>query len=375
MQLNLSRRSLISLAFSLGALSASGCGAFRSGGSLPTAPLVAEPWPEAEALFHRDPRWMGGDGVYSIDLGNSRVLWLFGDSFIATSPNHTRSESKLVRNSAAIQTGYDPASASIHFFWSEQNGEPSDFIIDPVSSRWLWPAHGVRLGNRLILFLSEIASSSGGLGFTGKGWKAVAIDNPDANPDQWTMRFLDTPNRFSLSVGTSVYVSGDYLYAYAVPNEHPGPIYLARWSLTEATEGNLTNIAWYMGARGWVPQSTLSDRPTSLRGDGQAEFNVFPNLPHTPYLMVQTHGFGASVLAVSTASTLIGLWSGLQQFYRPPEADRDDIMIYSGKMHPMLTNSGSDFVASYCTNSKDFNRLVQDTSLYYPRILKVRWTK
>ena len=40
-------------------------------------------------LFGRGrPRWLGGDGAYSIDLGGDRTLWLFGDSFIATSDAH-----------------------------------------------------------------------------------------------------------------------------------------------------------------------------------------------------------------------------------------------------------------------------------------------
>ena len=66
---------------------------------------------EADALFHQDPRWLGGDAAYSIDLGDDRTLWLFGDSFIATSPALTRRESTLVRNSVAVMTGRDPLTA------------------------------------------------------------------------------------------------------------------------------------------------------------------------------------------------------------------------------------------------------------------------
>src|SRR5580698_6627503 len=88
----------------------------------PNAALKATPWPEAEALFHTDPDWLGGDGVYSIDLGQGRVLYWFGDSLIATSPEHVRTQSVFVHNSAAIQTGYDPNTATMNFFWGQQNG-------------------------------------------------------------------------------------------------------------------------------------------------------------------------------------------------------------------------------------------------------------
>ena len=54
-----------------------------------TAPLSsdllhAEPWPEADALFRSDPRWLGADDAYSVDLGGRRVLWLFADTFVST---------------------------------------------------------------------------------------------------------------------------------------------------------------------------------------------------------------------------------------------------------------------------------------------------
>lgn len=73
-------------------------------------------WPEADKLFHADPRWLGGDGAFSTDLGNGRVLWMFGDSFVAPKAGATRGQSAFIRNSVAIQTGYDPSHASIKFY-------------------------------------------------------------------------------------------------------------------------------------------------------------------------------------------------------------------------------------------------------------------
>jgi len=74
-------------------------------------------WPEADALFRGDPLWLGGEGGYTIDLGAGRVLWLFGNSFIAGGNVRDRGQSTLVRNSVAIQSGYDPSRAKIRFDW------------------------------------------------------------------------------------------------------------------------------------------------------------------------------------------------------------------------------------------------------------------
>ena len=69
-------------------------------------------WPEADRLFHSDPRWLGADGAYSIDLGHGRVLWAFSDSFVARRPGADRPHSAFIHNTVAIQSGYDPSQAT-----------------------------------------------------------------------------------------------------------------------------------------------------------------------------------------------------------------------------------------------------------------------
>lgn len=364
------RQFLRQLAMAPPLIALAGCGG--GGSSSQPPPPRATPWPEAEALFHQNPQWLGADGVYSVDLGQGRILWLFGDSFIATSPANTRTGSTLVRNTIAIQTGYDPATASMHFYWSNTGSGPDAFFRNPNAPMWYWPAHGVRIGNTLLIFLSVVQPSSGGLGFAGAGWSAVAIDNPDATPDQWHMRTLTASYLYSLDVGTALLVVGNYLYSYAHTDNEDG-IYLARFPLADAAQGTLTNLEWFTGPNGWVLQSQLSRKPAALMGDAQAEFNVYPNPPHTPYLEVQTDAFGAAALAYRTAGALTGPWPGLRQFYYPPEYGQSNILIYAAKMHPMLTGSGADLAVSYSANSTVFNTLVADTSLYYPRFLKVTW--
>src|SRR3954468_10697696 len=73
-------------------------------------------WPEADRLFHQDPRWLGADAAYSIDLGAERSLWLFGDTFVATSAAVQRTESAMPRNTIAIEEGRNPATAAMRFF-------------------------------------------------------------------------------------------------------------------------------------------------------------------------------------------------------------------------------------------------------------------
>ena len=152
----------------------------------------ASAWREADRLFHRDPQWVGGDGASSVDLGNGRILWLFADSWIDPSGQGTREGARMVSNSVAIQTGTNPVDASIRFYWgSAANGSPAAFVPDAGEERH-WFGNGVRVGDRLLLFLNRVRSVPTGLDFESVGWAAWMVENPDAEPSAWRVRRLPT---------------------------------------------------------------------------------------------------------------------------------------------------------------------------------------
>ena len=72
---------------------------------------TATAWPEADKMFRSDPRWLGADAAFSLDLGNGRVLWTFGDTLVARKFRDTRKSASFVRNTVAVETGYDPSRA------------------------------------------------------------------------------------------------------------------------------------------------------------------------------------------------------------------------------------------------------------------------
>jgi hypothetical protein len=51
---------------------------------------------------------LGSDGAFSIDLGNGRTLWLFGDTLVVKKAGDTRKTAAFLHNTVAIQSGYDP---------------------------------------------------------------------------------------------------------------------------------------------------------------------------------------------------------------------------------------------------------------------------
>ena len=133
-----------------------GCTQFEQG--------VFTPWPEAETLLRRESAWLGGDGAYTVNLGEGRILWLFGDSFIDSARWGSRRQSILVRNSIAIQNGPNPAAAEIEFYWRMQGSEPAAFF-HKTGEAWFWPGGGIYLHNKLLIFLMDIRPEENDFGF------------------------------------------------------------------------------------------------------------------------------------------------------------------------------------------------------------------
>jgi hypothetical protein len=234
--------------------------------------LASKLWPGADQLFRTDPRWLGGDAAFSVDLGAGRVLWLFGDSFVARKAPASREASIMVRNSVAIQTGYDPAHATMKFYWRVRRGQSADFA-PPEGKMWLWPAHGLRLGDRLLLFYSLVAPEhkKDSLGFKLMGWTAFLIDNPDLEPFAWTLRKLDVPDSYGkIIIGASAMQIEDFFYVFgASESEHD--VYLVRWPLSAAAKGQLLSPEWWCGSNGW--QANDSKLRPVMR-DVSSEFSI-----------------------------------------------------------------------------------------------------
>ena len=330
--------------------------------------ISAEPWPEADELFRNDARWLGGDDAYSIDLGRGRVLWLFGDSFIAAGKKRARRQVAMVSNTIAVQTGYDPSSAGIRFYWKGRRGKPRAFFPDDKDVRY-WPGGGARVGNDVLVFLMEVEGNGKGSGFEMKRSTAVLLRE---NAEHWRTHWLSVPaNPWQIVLGSAgVLWVGNHVYAFSVQEPEAGhDAYLVRWRMTDAIEGDLSSPEWWSAAdTSWVLQSDLSAKPRPLFGPAQPAFTVHHEQRFERYLQIQTQGFGAGSIGFRSAQYLNGDWSPLELFCRPEEPDRKGVLVYSGKAHPEL--AGADLVLTYVVDRARFKNRVRSKDAYYPRFLK-----
>lgn len=329
-------------------------------------------WTEADQLFHRDPHWIGADGAFSVDLGGDRTLWIFADTWIDPSGQRIRKNGQIIRNSVAIQTGSDPSNATIEYFWATAADDQPDAFFARQDDRWYWPGHGVRVGERLVLFFNRLRSSAGGLGFESDGWNAVMIMNPDDEPSNWRMNWLRSPpNRLGIIVGfAGVLQWGEHVYALGPQGPIKShPIFAARWKVEEVQRGDLMAPEWWSGPDvGWVADDSMTAR-WPLFENGQSELAIHRDEVTQQFLVVQTKGFGKADVMMRTAPELTGPWSAPRLLFRPPEYHEPKIMIYAAKSHPQL--SGADLVLTYATNSFDFGEHLSNPLSYYPHFVRL----
>jgi len=334
---------------------------------------TGERWTDPDALFNRETRWLGGDGAYTIDLGDDRTLWLFGDSFVATSPALVRTESTIVRNSVAVMTGRDPRAATMQFAW--RDGTPPTSFFPEAGDHWFWPSDGVRVaGGPLLVFLSEQRATPGdGLGFANAGWAAVRVADPSGPPGAWVLEPASShavPFAGDASVACSA-VDGDSLVALFVTGDsHDG--HLARWPLADVAAADLSQPAWW--SRGaWVAEAALAGAPDVVIGDGSTECSLSRHADD--WIYVESRGFGSTMIAIRRAPALEGPWSDPSDVLEPPESRRDDAFVYAGKGHANL-DAGADFdlAITFADNSFTFADLFDPANvqtLGWPHFVRI----
>lgn len=315
-------------------------------------------WSEAEALFHADPLWQGGDAAASIVLDDQSILWLFGDSFIAPSAVRDRAGATLVRNTVAVQRGHDPCAATMHFVWrSTADGSPRAFL-PAAPPTWYWPGGGTRLDKNLLIFWLIVAPHAGDLGFQVTGSMATLISTPDDPPETWKITRHPVPPG-ELIIGCSgILTKGDHLYAFAA-GRSTHDLHLVRWPIAEARTGDFLHPRYWDGSA-WT---TDPARAAAVIRDGQMEFSVHRDPAGGRYVQVQTRSFMDPTLIRRTAPALTGPWSTPEALCTPRA--RDGELIYAGRAHPELGD-----VLSYVVNTFDEQRLLHDQSIYYPVLLK-----
>lgn len=342
--------------------------------------IDADSDPLFNSLFRAKKGWTGADGAYSLKLSKNRVLWLFGDTFIGDIRDGKRCNWELVNNSIGIQEGIDPTTAKVRFFWGKEiKGKPSAFILPWDNKGWYWFYDGVRTKKGLFLFLMHIerTSETEVFGFRQIGSSIAFVNNPDDNPENWVIIQKKIPFCVSGKKGTdqwgcALFNDGEYTYIYGVREVKEGNVNV-KYMLTARTDcDDLTDFdKWcFLSGGKWVSEAKNAEN--QLKNiPNEYSVSYLPALKKF-ILIYSEQGFAKKILARFSPSPY-GLWQESVCIYECPESDNENgIFCYAGKAHPELTGDPGELIITYADNAFDFQKLIDDASLYWPVFVRVK---
>jgi hypothetical protein len=296
----------------------------------------ASPWPEADALFRRDPRREIGSVESSLELTEGKVLWLLNLPRIRTS-----GEQRYVANAVAVQSGTDPSAASIEFYLAaDEDGAPQALISGAADESYYF-IDGVRIADRLLLLTRWHGDDFR------SGWDLMMVDNLDDEPPSWRIKSLEVPDEAREAVGepAALLVLGEHVYLlWSVETRFNSYwVHALRWPRHSVLAGDLGTPEWIRGEyedQSWVPGMPPADRLALFESDTK-EFTVHVD-PASGWLLAVQMTRDSPRNVVLRGSRLLGLdWSEPRIIYRPAGPD-----YYSdAKAHPALT--GADLVLTY----------------------------
>lgn len=337
--------------------------------------IRVEPIPHYDAAFERTSGWTGGDGAYSTPLGGERVLWMFGDTFVGRVENGRRVGSRLINNSAAIQTGRIPSDAALAFSYRTlADGIPSALLQPADGVGWLWPYHGVRTAEGLFLFVLQIEPAEGPAAF---GFKLIStwlckIPNPDEPPERWNLSQQKIPwgNERRL-FGSSVLLQGGYCYIYGTVDDVAGGLTVKHMIVARVPADRIGDFdSWRFFSDGhWVSEVERAGRVCE---NVAGELSVSYQSAQDRFVMVYSEGGLSPNIVLRFSPRPEGPWGEPKQVYRCPEAGWDPrIFCYAAKGHPELAAAADELIVTYMANATEIELLESDARLYRPRFIKI----
>ena len=317
--------------------------------------------------------WYGGDGAYSINLDDRRVLWLFGDTFVSDQAGRQdRVGMKLVLGTTlAVSTCGADAGFQIRYWLKKQKGE---FISSFGENEWLWPQDPFMVDHTLYVPLISVRANpevQGPFKFEIAGHKIARIQNfAGADPNRWVIDYLDLtpgiPKGIQAFATTSVVYRG-FVYFY--------PLY----SATKDGLGVLGNIL----AR--IPADKLDDPGRAieyLTKEGRWERELDPlkvkvvldaavsemSVRYHPddgkwiavYLSIRNNG---DRMLYQTADAPEGPWTAPKALINSiPEVDPNsprydkNNFCYAGKEHREFVRGRNLVVTYVCNSYEDFEK-------------------
>lgn len=393
---------------------------------------------ECRPSFPDQGGWLGGDVASSAVLPGSdgrSSVWLFGDSFIASTPSPAIARRYPFAHHAIALSHCAPDGAwQIDFATERRFFEPdpraswvAQVVSETNATPYYWPISAVAVGDALYVALLRVAPAAPrgpfALPFRLFGVDLARIADPTRPLRDWKVELATLSSRGDFLPATALVASGEHLYAFATVHVAGGggrsPRGLARLPLAalaawpdaaagagEVDDDDDADDAAYAGR---APAAfDLESKLEVLQGDGAwqsggevsgarllmnddaSEMSVHFDPEQRAWLAVYSDptragGGPADTVWLRRASRIEGPWSKPHALYRIPELARPDgppagePFCYAAKAHPELARAGRLLVTYVCnlfaTREDEvpavLERLRATPALYRPRVVEL----
>lgn len=347
--------------------------------SAPKLTFTAAPAADIEPLFRNESGWIGADGNYSVPLGNGKTLWLFSDTFVGDVVDNHRVNSTMINNSIGIQS-LETLGKTEFFYKSNEDGSPQSFVIpnDKHGYFWLFGAANTAKGLYMFLMHIENTNSGGDFPFRGIGVSLGHVENVCDPPNQWNITQRELPfcqhgEDGTISFGSAVMHEDPYVYIYGLNSTikdedggRPPRMILARVPADDMGEFD----AWrfYSGGE-WMLDYTQCE---PLFSGAASEYSVSYLPALGQYACIYTEGGMWGKIMMRLAPKPEGPWGEPVKLYDCPDRSwHERTFSYAAKAHPELATADNELIITYATNSFDWDDLMNDARLYWPRVVRV----
>jgi hypothetical protein len=240
-----------------------------------------------QRVFAARDVWSGGDIGASVDLGDGRVLWLFGDTFVdGLGPGGQ--PGRMLRNSLVVQQA-----GCFSLVASGPPGDRHEPLPAITPGEWLWPSGGVvdPAGVVKVTALRMVHAP----GEPGWDWRINGVDVVALRTSDFGLvsaRHADVSQDGEVKWGGGTFTAGPYVYIYGWRKDHQ--------IVARTTFAAMDAAPWeFLTAGGWSTDRERAVQP----GIEQAPAAEFWVIPHDG-------GYLASAKTVEMSSDDVSTWWG-----------------------------------------------------------------
>lgn len=337
-------------------------GFFIFSSARPANSACSKPVPTTAAAWEkllRDPingKWYHGDGGFSLKLPNGKIMWVFGDTFIATSG---ATKSNLLINNTALLTEKGCITA---ITGPVVNGKETSWLKPnsttdiPNLEDYYWPSTPFMDGSTLRMFLLHMYNDNNGFHVIGTDLATFSLSTGQPRLTSIVKTVGSASYDATPWWGAAVISTGGYNYIFGALDKHEYLVFGKYYYLARVPVGQTTNqSAWrYWNGSSWGTNAAAA-QPVIKGETGLGTNASLYKKSNGEFVIIykKYDAFGKDIYALKSRS-LTGPWTDTSALLSPipmpsPSiSERDDT--YLGVGHPWLPLSTGKLLVSWSLN-------------------------